>query len=447
MVTTRLIAVIAVLTALGAPYSWAEERSIDFRPFFDALESGKSDLALSLGDKIYLRAALEAAGEDEALVFRVGLILTQCRHAARNVREELESLYKPVPGEAFSGQVNWLWFHYEYVCKETAGLKFPDSEMGRFLKAYLTARLDHWIGSVLDVIPADASHVSDEQAATTAPYLAVIPAIAIHAVDADVPNLTRTVRWLVRSGQFGGAIEFSLHESRQRSLAAAALAKLALAQDPGNVELRRQFVSVLTGLRDAKESRRASELCLWAQETVADPGFSDVLVLKQAVIAGRDQKNYALAIRLCDSVSGPGRAPEKSVMARYLSGAFCLAKGDYSETISRMEALLADEATSQDYRVRAASLIANAWSRLGKPGKSVSVLQGFLGGLSQPEPGGAAECRKALYTALLSLQRYDEAAEECRRLVSLHPGHEAAKSAQQVLSQLERRTPAADAGK
>ena len=208
--------------------------------------------------------------------------------------------------------------------------------------------------------------------------------------------------------------------------------------DPNDAELRRLLLDVLSCLRKSNQTSEAGELCLWAQEAIGSPSFTDVLVLEQALIAGRDQKNYAMAIRLCDSISGPGHETERAVVARYLAGSFCLAKRDYGETVARMEALLAEDMASAKYRVRAASLLANAYSRLGKPQKGVSAIRACLATLTQPEPADAADCRKTLYTMLLSSQQYGEAAEECRLLVQLHPGTDSAKAARATLAQLER---------
>lgn len=414
-----------------------------FRAFYEALDGGDRAAALAAGREVYQRLAFEAQGE--GVFSPAGLLLASCGQATNEVVQAIQGLCRSeAEGGSRARRVQYMWYGYGYVCEQTDVLAYPESAMGRFLKRYVILCLDESLATILESLPADGSLVDAQKASQTAKYLAFVPAIANVPDATDLPHLAKTVRWLIQHDCLVSAIDFCL-DGVKRSKGAAAMVELALTDMPDNVEVRGQLIRVLTALRDAKHTGLASQLCLRVQEAVKDPGFSEVLVLEQAVIAGRDQTNYALAIRLCDSISGPGHTAARSVVARYLAGTFCLAKGDYREAISRMETLLGDDATPQDYHARATSLMANAWGRLGNPAKSVSVLHDYLADLPQPEPAGAAECRRALYTALLSSQRYDEAAAECRKLISLHPGHEAARSAQQVLGQLERRTPATGA--
>jgi tetratricopeptide (TPR) repeat protein len=225
--------------------------------------------------------------------------------------------------------------------------------------------------------------------------------------------------------------------------------KAQLAEKPGDPDARKQLVELVASLCKAQHVSEALALCAAAKDITRDAGYSSVLVLQQAVIASRDQKNHALAVHLCDEVAAAAGDANTIIVAKYLAGTFLLEQREYPGVVSRMESLVKDPATPLPYRLKASTLRATGLTRQGKPEEAVRMLPEVLAGLTEPEPAEAADCRQVLYQALLALQRYDEAVQQCRVLIARHPGHAGAGMAAQVLEQMNRKSDAlpAESGK
>lgn len=430
-----LILLSALMLFHGIP---ALALQIDYGPYRHAVESGDQQAALAEGRKVYTRLAFQAGGT--GIYYSTGLRLACIQESTDSLCSMLEAACKDPKQAVPVAAMESLWVAMNRLLTHEKDLSLPDSEEGRFLQAYLLLCQDSSAGRILAVI-AHAPTGRPEIVSAAATALAFNLSLADSHAFAQQPSIQQAIDWIVRSHQARFVMDWSLaHDSRPL---ACAVSKAWLTASPGDLAPRKQFVDFVSSLCKARRTQEALELCTWAQEATNDPSFGSVLVLQQAVIAGRDQKDYALAVDLCDKVAAASGEANTAIMARYMAGRFCLDQANYQEVIRRMDELTKSDGLPPGYRLKGYALWATALVKSGKHEEAVAMLSDTLGSLAEPEPVEAVDCRQILWQTLLSLQRYDEAAQQCRLLLARHPGHPAGKAAAELLDRLNKKTDAA----
>ncbi len=219
------------------------------------------------------------------------------------------------------------------------------------------------------------------------------------------------------------------------------MGKTLLKERPEDAGARQQFIELIGELRKANRAREAKECCRWAQGAVKDAAVQTALLLQEAIITATDEKNPALAVKMCDEVaSRPGVSAEQAGTARWLAGKFLVAGKNPQEAIRRAQETMNDPAAAIKNKAQAAGLLIAAWADAGKPEKGIEAAMAFVKGLSEPEPAEAAECRQALCMALLGAQRIEEAVAQCKVLMARHPDSAAAHAMEPVLENLSKET-------
>jgi hypothetical protein len=427
------------LVSLVAQKPASADTRADLSPFFKAVESGDSQSAIAIGQRLYTSLAFDGQGRGAYL--QAGFLLSSWAEAAADIQRDVRKIYQQ-PEPKLAPGLTAMWRQYDHSMNQAAGLVFPADEAGRFLRTYLGLSVDAYAREILDTVQRGTGQMDPKRESLAASYVVVFLCLGEPEAVCDMPNVMQAASWIAAhdsSGAAAGMVKECL--SRRRFDAACLLGKALLSGRPGDADVCRQFIDLIAELRKAHRTTQAIGCCEWACRTVRDPVLRTTLLLQQAVIIGTDEKNYSLAVRMCDDVaSGRDAASDQVALARWLAGACLLSQGNLDEAIRREQSLIDDAASPSKYRTLAATVLLNAWSRSGKPDTGIQIVSSFLKTLPQPEPQEVADCRRALCTTMLSAQRYDEAAEQCRLLIARHPGTPAARAANLVLEQLARGT-------
>ncbi len=413
-----------------------------FSDFQEIVRSGDQQQALATGRQLYTRLALEADGGD--VFYTIGIRLACFEQATQGLVSTLKAIHAgQKPPAAANGAVESCARSMRYVLNPARRIVLPDGELGRFLETYTGLCLNACFERILAVM-SEAATVEEPVAAATTDCLTFLLTMADTDALEIQPNLKKAAVWIVSAGQGERAIDQAL--TRNSSAAAGAVCKAMLSSKPGDADARKALIDLVSRLCTMQQVEEALSLCAWAKEVTQDSTYSTVLVLQQAVIIGRDQKNHALAVRLCDQITSAADEPRVVHMARYLAGMFSLEMANYPDVLRRAGELAEDPATPLPYKLKATALSANALQKQGKSAQAVQLLLGALGELSEPEPADAATCREALCQLLMLQGHYQDAAGQARVLVARHPGHPSAETAAKMLQQLEKATGPAAVG-
>jgi hypothetical protein len=403
--------------------------AVDCTPFYKALEAGDDAGVLATGQNLYTRLAVQADGQEP--FYSCGVVLVTAQQATDHIMNLLASPGQPSPWSPLES----LWRILPSPLKQQEGAAAQE-EPERFLRAYLRLCVNNHMQRILAAGPASASMPAGTAQATADHLVLLMGMLDAGAVAADT-GPTRAIAWIISAGQGVRATGQALGHARPAL--ACAVGKAALAAKPADPEIRRQLVDLVAALCKAQYVAEALSLCAAAKDITQDASYSSILLLQQAVITSRDQKNHALAVRLCDEVAAAADDANTILVAKYLAGTFLLEQQEYPQLVTRMEAMVKDPATPLPYRLKASTLRATAWIRQDKPQEAARALSQVLAGLTEPELAEAADCRQVLCQAMLAMQRYDEATRECRVLIARHPGHAGAGVAAQLLEQMGRK--------
>lgn len=409
--------------------------SVDYSRFYASLEAGNTTEALAAGEGLYTRLAVQADGQDP--FYSCGVMLITTREAANHIENLRTSGTQPHS----TSQLESFWRILPPPLKAPAGAS-AQQEPERFLRTYLRLYINRQMQRMIKANQVDAS-LPDATARLTVDYLVLLMGMLDAEAIAGDAGATEAIAWIVETGQASRATTQALEHGRPA--VACAAAKAALAAKPADPDTRKQLVDLVAALCKAQYVAEALSLCAAARDITQDASYSSILVLQQAVIASRDQKNHALAARLCDEVAAASDDANTAIVAKYLAGTFLLELADYPQVVTRMEAIVKDSGVPLSYRLKASTLRATAWIRQDKPQEAAKALTEILTGLTEPEPIEAADCRQLLCQALLAMQRYDDATRECRVLIARHPGHAGAAVAMQTLEKMGRKSDASPA--
>lgn len=416
---------IGMSLVLSYPSAAAHGDTIDFTSFYSAVRSGDSEAALAAGRDIYTRLAFQAEGHEP--FYRMGTMLITARQAADHVIQ-----LHAHPGKASDGgSASSLWRILQAPVPQPGKDSDADGS-GRFLRDYLRLYVNHEMDRML-VVAAATSSMSDANAIATTDHMVLLLGMLDAEAISNQPTVAQTVAWISGRGQSGRAIAQAVEHARP--LVACAVSRGRLAQTPADPGARKELVELVGQLCKAQRIQEALALCDWARDLTHDPAYGSVLFLQQAIIAARDQKDVASAIRLCDQAAATAGEPATVQLARHLAAVYCLNQGDYAEAIRRALSLAHEPTTTLPNKLKASTLAATAFLRQNKPEEAVRLQTAILDGLAEPEPSEAADGRQLLCQALLKMQHYDEAVRQCQVLMARHPGHLAAKTAKQAIEQ------------